>query len=106
MSIPKLPTRGLDDAQQRLRVVESINNLIDGKLRVTGTVTLAAGATSTIVEDNLFESNMVPCFTALTANAASALGGMYVSFRGQGTFTLTHANNAQTDRTFAYTRFG
>jgi len=31
---------------------------------------------------------------------------MYVSSKGDQAFTITHANNAQTDRTFGYVVFG
>ena len=43
-----------------------------------------------------------------TANAAAEVGagGMYVSAQGDGSFTVTHANNAQADRTFDYTVTG
>jgi hypothetical protein len=39
-----------------------------------------------------------------TANAAAEIGNgtIYVSSRGKQTATITHANNSQTDRTFAY----
>lgn len=105
MSIPKVALRG-DPVGQVLRHAESINALIDGKANVTGTVTLTANSATTTVSDNKFESGMVPVFVPTTANAAAALGGMYVSARTQGGFTLTHANNAQTDKSFLYVRFG
>jgi hypothetical protein len=41
-----------------------------------------------------------------TANAAAALATTYVSAVTQGSFTLTHANNAQTDKTFGYVALG
>ncbi len=106
MSIPKVATRDLDSATQLRRHAESINGLIDGKADVVGEVTLTANAASTSVIDNKFESNMVPVFTPTTSNAAAALGGMYVSARSNGGFTLAHANNAQTDKSFLYVRFG
>ena len=106
MSIPYIAARGLDDKVQLQRMAESINGCIAGKLDAVGTVTLTANSTTTVVTDNRFESNMVPWFTAKTANAAGAVAGMYVSSRGEGTFTLTHANTATTDRTFLYGRIG
>ncbi len=106
MSISRIPTRGLTDAQQLQRVAESINGLIDGKLDVARIVTLDAGVTSTAVDDNRFESNMIPWLTPTTANAAAALATTYVSARTKGGFTLTHANAGTTDRTFLYGRLG
>jgi hypothetical protein len=47
-------------------------------------------------------------FTPTTANAAAEQGGgtMYLSARAKQGFTLTHANNSQTDRTFLYIVIG
>jgi hypothetical protein len=41
-----------------------------------------------------------------TANAAAEMDGMFVSSRGKQTFTITHANNSQSDRTFKYVVIG
>jgi hypothetical protein len=106
MSVPKVPLRGMTDEVRALRHAETINALIDGKANVADSVTLTANAATTSVSDNKFESAMVPVFVPLTANAAAAITGMYISARTQGGFTLTHANNAQTDRSFGYVRFG
>lgn len=106
MSVPKVPLRGVTDEIRALRHAETINALIDGRANVTGSVTLTANVGSTTVTDNKFESSMVPVFVPLTAHAAAELATMYVSNRTEGAFTLTHANNAQTDRTFGYVRFG
>lgn len=106
MSIPRVAIRGSDPASQLQRHAESINGLIDGKLDVVGTLTLADGATSTVVSDNKFESNMVPVLIPTTANAAAALATTYLSARANGSFTLTHANDASTDKTFLYVRLG
>jgi hypothetical protein len=106
MSVPKVPLRGMTDEVRALRHAETLNALIDGRAAVTGSVTLTANAASTVVADNKFESAMVPVFVPLTANAAAALATTYVSARTEGGFTLTHANNAQVDKTFAYLRFG
>lgn len=106
MSIQRVALRGTSADQQLQRHAESINGLIAGRQDVTGTVTLTANAATTVVSDNQFESEMVPVFVPTTANAAAGLTGMYVSARSSGSFTLTHANNAQTDRTFLYVRFG
>jgi len=105
MSIQRVPLRGIAETQL-VRHAESINGIIDGRIDVADTVTLTANVATTVVTDNKFESQMVPSFTPTTANAATGLTSLYVSARTQGAFTLTHANNAQTDRTYLYTRFG
>jgi hypothetical protein len=106
MSIQRIATRGVEGPQQLQRIAESINGLIDGKQDVTGTLTLTAGAASTVISDNKYESNMVPVLVPTSANAAAALATTYLSARAKGSFTLSHANNSQTDRTFLYVRFG
>ncbi len=72
--------------------------------RNIGAVTLTDSSSTTVVDDPLFESQQVPVFTPLTANAATEVGagGMYVSARVNKQFTITHANNAETDRDFEY----
>jgi hypothetical protein len=68
----------------------------------SGTVTLAAGTTTTAVTNLAMARENHVFLTPQTANAAGALATTYVSTRGQRTFTLTHANTVTTDRTFSY----
>jgi hypothetical protein len=90
------------------QALQTINSLINGRANNIGSFTLTANATSTAVTDIGFESQQIIVWMPTTANAAAeiAAGGMYVSARANGTFTVTHANNAQTDRTFSYIRQG
>lgn len=106
MAIPYLFVDDPDEKRHRERLASAINALIAGKADVVGTFTLAANATSTTVSDNKFESNQVVVWAPTTANAAGAVGGLYLSARAKGSFTLTHANTATTDRTFVYVRLG
>lgn len=103
MSLQALSTRG--DAQNYL-LAETINNILKGRANNSGTFTLTAGATTTVVTDTAFESSMVVTWMPTTVNAAGAMTNLYVSARDKGTFTLTHANTATTDRAFAYSRWG
>lgn len=106
MSIENIHNSNPDEAFHRRIIADAVNNLIAGKARVTGSVTLTASATSTVVSDNQFESGMVPVLIPTTANAATALATTYVSARSKGSFTLTHASNAQADKSFLYVRLG
>jgi hypothetical protein len=106
MAIPYLFVDDPDERRHRERLASAVNALIAGKLDVVGSFTLAANVTSTTVSDNKFESNMAVVWVPTTANAAGAVGGLYLSGRSQGSFTLTHANTATTDRTFLYVRLG
>lgn len=84
------------------RLFDSIENLLKGRSRNAGTLTLTANVTSTTVTNVLFESTQVPVLVPMTSNAAAALATTYVSARTKDSFTLTHANAATTDRTFGY----
>lgn len=93
----------LEDRDQWLRdMAVVINNLVQGKSLNTGTVTLTANSATTTLTDDRIGPKTVITFMPTTANAATATGNLYVSARTNGSATLTHTNNAQTDRTFAY----
>ena len=94
-----------DDGREIATVV---NGILDGKINAKGSVTLTASAASTVVTESRAGSDSVILFMPKTANAASeqAAGGMFVSSRGKQTFTITHANNSQADRSFDYIVIG
>lgn len=106
MSLPLVPVDGVEERTHRILLAQTLNEVIKGRANNVGTLTLTAGATTTTVLDNLFESAMVPVLIATTANAAAATANVYVSARANGSFTLTHANTGTTDRTFLYIRWG
>ena len=82
-------------------IVERINR---GKINASIDVTLTASAASTTITDARLASTSILLFDPTTAHAATELaaGTMYVlaANRTNGSATITHANNAQTDRTF------
>ncbi len=99
----------LGDVQGHLRIIaERLNAALGGKLDNTGTVTLTHDAGSTAVSDPRVGGDTKITFTPTSAHAATEIGNgtMYVSSVGKQTFTITHANNAQTDRTFDYVIHG
>jgi hypothetical protein len=86
-----------------LRAVKSVVNLIlQGKLNATLDVTLTANQATTAVNDPRLSGSSGLYFMPQTANAAAEIGNgtLYVSARGSQSATLTHANNAQADRTY------
>jgi hypothetical protein len=87
-------------------VKTTINEMLKGRGNQTGSFTLTANASTTTVTDNLFAPDMALSWTPTSANAAAEMPTLYVSSRLSGSFVLTHANNAQTDRTFIYIRGG
>ena len=99
-----VPVTWVDLKEWIRRIAIAVNALRDGKGANTGSVTLTANQATTVVTEQRAGTDSVITFMPTTANAAAEIGGgaMYVSSRGDETFTITHANNAQSDRTFAY----
>lgn len=88
------------------KVIFAVNQLIRGRSNATGTVTLTAGATSTVVSNTNFNASAVPMLFPRTANAAAALATTYATISTAGTLTIVHANAATVDRTFSYVVLG
>ena len=79
-----------------------ISGLLRGKMNATLDVVLTASASTTIITDERLSEQSAVRFDPLTSNAAleKAAGTLWVSARTAGQITVTHANNAQTDRAF------
>ena len=108
VSFDQAPNNPKADEETLRDIVKVINNIMLGKTNNAGTVTLAASATTTSVTSIVAGGNSVITFMPTTANAAAEIGagGMYISDRGKQNFEITHANNAQADRTFDFTVVG
>ena len=96
-----------------LRKVIRVGKLMmQGKTNNTGSATLTANAATTTVTlaAGQLGQDTVILFMPTTANAATEYGAgtFYVSSRNvaNNTFTITHVNNAQNDRTFKYVLIG
>jgi hypothetical protein len=88
------------------KINRAIQQLEQGRLNVAGVCTLAAGATTTTVKAPNCGAASQVFLTARSADAAAALATTYVSAVANGSFTITHASNAQTDRTFGFACLG
>ncbi len=90
------------------KIVFTIRQLCEGRSNAVGTFTVAANAASTTVTAKTCGSgSSVLCFPTTVHAAAELSGGsMYVGTVNNGSFVVTHANNAQTDRTFMYVAIG
>lgn len=88
------------------KIAEVANSVRDGKINATGTVTLTVSAATTTLSDKRITPNSKILFMPTTSNAASGITALYVSARTAESATLTHANNAQTDRTYGYAVLG
>ena len=89
-------------------VAEVVSRMNQGKLNATTELTLTANAATSTFTDPRLTTQSVIGLTPLTANAAAEKGNgtLYVSARTNGSATITHANNAQTDRSFAVSILG
>lgn len=112
---PGVPTDGGQHTPDAMRswvsrIARDLNSrFLVGKLNCTGTVTLTAGAASTTVTDARATAFSQINFTPTTTNARDEYlknGTMYVSTRSNGSFVISHANNAQTDRDFTFSIIG
>lgn len=81
-----------------------------GKLECTVLLTLTANAASTTLTDSRLSIQSALSFDPLTANAATekAAGTLYAleGNRSTGSVIITHANNAQVDRSYIVTIIG
>lgn len=108
--VPAPPPAGpiYDQAAER-RKVSLLHQLSQGKMNCVGTVTLGANVASTTVSDPRVTAQSVILLMPTTANAGTeyGAGAWRIGTRTQGvSFVITHANNAQADRTFAYAIIG
>ena len=89
-------------------ISQVVNNLIDGKSNNTGSFTCTASAATPAVTDFRAGKSSIILLMPQTANAAAEVGNgtIHVSTRAKQSFTITHANNSQTDRTFGYVIIG
>ena len=87
-------------------IVSTVNELADGRSNNVGSVTLTPGATTTVVSFANASIGSAICLSPRTANAAAAIPTTFISVKLNGSFTLTHANNAQVDRTFDFACVG
>ena len=96
------------DETDRRKINTVINQLAQGRSNAAGSVTLTANTTTTVVAAGNCGAGSVVLLSPLTAHAAAEIGNgtIFVSAVSNGSFTLTHANNAQSDRVFGFVAAG
>ena len=87
-------------------IVNSLNEVADGRSNNVGKVTLNVSAATTSVNFMACSSASCVVLSPLTADAAAAIPTTYISSVFNGGFVITHANNAQADRTFTFAAIG
>lgn len=90
------------------RILQAIRDLFAGRSNAVGEVTLSANQASTSISALNVGPDTKVFLMPTTANASAEFGNgtIYVSAVGSGSFTITHANNAQTDRIFYWVALG
>jgi hypothetical protein len=104
---PLLPPQGASDRD----IAKAVNQALQGKINSVFTVTLTHDAASTTVNDPRIGSNTAIILFPQTAHAAAEMGNgtLYIdpaNYTLKTSFVITHANNAQTDRTFSVVILG
>lgn len=96
------------EATNPREISQVVNGVLDGKLNSTGEFTCTASASTTSVTDYRAGTDSIILLMPTTANASAEIGAgtIYISTRAKQSFTVTHANNTQTDRTFGYVIIG
>lgn len=78
--------------------------MLRGRMNTGGLFTLTASVASSTMTDDRISVDSTVVLVPTTANAAAELGNgtLYMSETGRvnGSIVVTHANNAQADRTF------
>lgn len=96
-----------DDRFHRRQIAQHVINVESGRIDCTLLVTLDANANSTTVTDSRISLSTAPLMIPTTLHAAAeiAAGGLYVT-PSKGQCVITHANNAETDRTYQMALLG
>ena len=86
----------------------AIEQIAQGRMNCTGTFTLAASATSTTVDAPNVAPGTIIVLMPQTADALAAAATTFVAPANisQGSFVVTHASAASTDRTFGFIGIG
>ena len=90
------------------RITQALRDLFAGRSNAVGTVTLRANQTTTTVTGLNVGADSRVFLMPTTANAAAEFGAgsIYVGTVAAGTFTITHASNANADKTFFWVALG
>jgi hypothetical protein len=97
---PLAPETLANDVDHRRKIAQTANLAMQGKLNAVTQVTLTPSSTTTTLTDSRIGATTFIAFQPLTADAAGAMSGIYVSSQKNGQATITHASASSVDRTF------
>ena len=90
----------------QVRQNQAIRDLFAGRSNAVGTVTLTASATTTDVTAINCGKDSKVFLMPTTANAAADFASCYISAVANGSFTITHPSDGDTDKTFFWVALG
>lgn len=96
------------DEKSIFAIVQAIQQLAQGRSNSVGQVTLRANQTTTTVTKAVDKAavnmslNAAVFLSPVTANAQAIAYSWWISAKGQGTFTITHANTSAVDQLFDF----
>lgn len=96
-----------DERQHRRQLAQQLTTTIQGRIDCTLSLTLTANVASTTITDSRISLSTAVLAMPTTANAAAEIGAGTMYFTpSAGQCVVTHANNAQIDRTFTMALIG
>ena len=98
----KLPFQGGEPRQ----VAEIVNNLVEGKMNCTGSITLETSGTTTTLNNERIGYDSVIILMPKSANAAGETDHTYVSSKAVGSCVITHRNHGHSDCEWDYVIIG
>ena len=96
--------------KQLYLIAQAVQNILDGKINSTGSFTLTANQTTTVVQDRRVGTKSVIVWHPTTQNAGGEVG-MYLTNVGElsggvRSFTINHGSDSRVDRVFRYCVLG
>lgn len=89
----------------RRQIAEAVNRINQGHFNCTLFVTLDPDVGQTVVTDSRISLQTAALLHPQTANAAAAMPTTFIQCTN-GSATISHTNNAQTDRSFTMAMIG
>jgi hypothetical protein len=98
---PSVPLNSNDEKLHRRQIASTVNNMMQGHINCTLTITLNASATSTIVSDARIgaTSAIIPAMATTLDGATAIKNGIYVANIMTGSATINHVSNSAIDQT-------
>lgn len=87
-------------------IAEVANNMLNGKLNCTGSITLNSTGTTTTLYNERISYDSVIILMPRNANSAGETDHTYVSSKAIGSCVITHRNHGHTDCNWDYVIIG